>query len=126
VAEIVEGLPFRGRGTGFTLISFLAQFSFFAVTQIGEGCPLCSGDVVVGVFAAAVAAAFGAFAVALGKRRMLEFVLALAFAFVLVCAAPCGLVRSALFRRSGLRAPRRRTPFAFRYRPPPFAVRSPI
>jgi hypothetical protein len=124
IAEIVEGLPFGGRGIGFTLVSFVAQFGFFAVTQIGEGCPLCSGDVVVGVFAAAVAALLGALAVALAKHRILDFVLALAFA-LLSLSADASSVRSSALRQLAAPASRRRTPFAFRYRPPPHvAVRS--
>jgi hypothetical protein len=119
VAELVGSLPFRGRGAGFTLVSFVAQFAFFAVTQIGEGCPLCSGDVVVGVFAAAVAALIGALAVTFGKRRILDFVLGLALAFAFVAPPVPGNLRSALRRRVSLRASRRRTPFSFRYRPPP-------
>jgi hypothetical protein len=119
VAGLIESLPFRGRGAGFTIVSFVAQFAFFAVTQIGEGCPLCSGDVVVGVFAAAVAALIGAFAVALGKRRILDFVVGLAFAFAFAAASTQGVFRSALRDRATFRASRRRSPFAFRYRPPP-------
>jgi formate hydrogenlyase subunit 3/multisubunit Na+/H+ antiporter MnhD subunit len=119
VAELVESLPFGGRGLGFTVVSFLAQFAFFAVTQIGEGCPLCGGDVFVGVVAAALAALFGAIAVALGKRRILDFVLALAFAFAHVTVDAAGPARSELRRRVALRPARRRAPFAFRYRPPP-------
>jgi hypothetical protein len=118
VATLVESLPFRGRGFTFTVLSFLAQFAFFAVTQIGEGCPLCGGDIVVGVVAAAIAALFGALAVALGQRRILEFVLALVEIFV---AAACNcIVASGVLRRRGQRAiATRRTPFSFRYRPPP-------
>ncbi len=118
IAELIESLPFHSRGPAFTLASFVAQFAFFAVTQIGEGCPLCGGDVVVGIFAAAIAALVGAFAVALGKRRILELVLALCFAFVFPRTAASGPMRAA--RGIGrLRTSRRRTPFAFRYRPPP-------
>lgn len=118
VAELVESLPFAGRGAAFTIVSFLAQFAFFAVTQIGEGCPLCSGDVVVGVFAAAIAALLGALAVSLGKRRILAFVLALVEVFV--AAARESTIASCVSRRRRPRAVSlRRSPFAFRYRPPP-------
>jgi hypothetical protein len=119
IAELVESLPFHGRGFGFAFVSFLAQFGFFAVTQIGEGCPLCGGDVLVGVVAAALAALFGAVAVALGKRRILDFVLALAFAWAPLGAGAVGQAPSELRRRVALRPSRRRAPFAFRYRPPP-------
>lgn len=118
VAELVESLPFGGRGAGFTIVSFLAQFAFFAVTQIGEGCPLCGGDVVVGVFAAAVAALLGAFAVSLGKRRLLAFVLALVEVFV-AAARECTIASGISRRRRPRALALRRSPFAFRYRPPP-------
>jgi protein-S-isoprenylcysteine O-methyltransferase Ste14 len=119
IAEIVDNLPFRGRGWSFAVLSFAAQFAFFAITQVGEGCPLCSGDVFTGVIAAAFAAALGAIAIAIGKRRILEFVLGLVGIFVgMERPRPCSD-----FTR-GLRSPVRtvrRTPFSFRYRPPPIA-----
>jgi hypothetical protein len=121
IAALVDALPFRGRGLGFTACAFVAQFAFFAVTQIGEGCPLCGGDVFTGVLAAAIAAALGAFAVALGKRRILEF------AFALICAiATAALTGPAASAATAYRGPAaaspRRSPFAFRYRPPPIAA----
>jgi hypothetical protein len=124
VTALVESLPFAGRGLGFTLVSFVAQFAFFAMTQIGEGCPLCSGDVLVGVTAAAVAALCGAFAVALGKRRILEFALALVAVFV-AAACACTIPSGVLRRRSPRPLAARRTPFSFRYRPPP-ALAAPL
>jgi len=118
IEELISSLPFGGRGLGFTVASFVAQFGFFAVTQIGEGCPLCGGDVATGMLAAAVAAAIGAVAVALGKRRFIAF--ALACVYVSIAARRNEGVARAF---SCLRTPRpratRRTPFAFRYRPPP-------
>jgi len=123
VAALIDGLPFGGRGAGFTGLSFVAQFGFFAVTQLGEGCPLCGGDIVVGVVAAAIAAAFGALAVVFGQRRVLEFVLALVACFI---ATDARVTASALASRRGPRAvAARRTPFAFRYRPPPASVLRP-
>ena len=44
IAAIVDALPFKGQGARFVALSFAAQFGFFAITQIGEGCPLCGGD----------------------------------------------------------------------------------
>ena len=67
IAQIVDALPFKGHGARFVALSFGLQFAFFAVTQIGEGCPLCSGDVFTGVLAAALAALCGAFAILLGS-----------------------------------------------------------
>ncbi len=119
IADIVDNLPFRGRGWSFALLSFAAQFGFFAITQIGEGCPLCSGDVFTGVLAAAFAAALGALAIALGKRRILAFVLGLVGIFVAM-QRPRLLSEFARRPRSIVRTVRR-TPFAFRYRPPPIA-----
>jgi hypothetical protein len=119
---LVEALPFKGTGPAFFAISFAAQFAFFAVTQIGEGCPLCGGDVVVGVFAAALSACVGAVAVMLGKRRLLAFVLGLALWCARLSAASSGQRAPALRRRAALFASRRRSPFAFRYRPPPLAA----
>jgi hypothetical protein len=118
VAQLVDDLPFRGRGFGFLALAFVAQFAFFAVTQIGEGCPLCGGDIVVGVFAAAVAALIGAIAVTLGKRRLIALALALVW---FVCARAClRRERSQTFdARVVVPRPARRGPFAFRYRPPP-------
>jgi hypothetical protein len=118
IDELVSSLPFGGRGLGFTLASFVAQFGFFAVTQIGEGCPLCGGDVATGVLAAAVAAAIGAVAVALGKRRFIAF--ALACVYLSIATRRDESIARA-FLRLRARRPRatRRTPFAFRYRPPP-------
>jgi hypothetical protein len=121
VAELVEALPCRGRGAGFVALSFVAQFAFFAVSQIGEGCPLCGGDIVVGVFAAAVASILGAIAVALGKRRFLEFALALVHYLVAAPGASAAATAAGLERFVAVRATRR-SPFAFRYRPPPLAA----
>ena len=123
IAAIVEALPFKGQGAGFVALSFSAQFAFFAITQIGEGCPLCGGDVFAGVLAAALAAFCGALAVMLGKRRLLDFVLALAWAVAFSPGAESP--RRSLFREGVVALRRRsRTPFAFRYRPPPLTAAS--
>jgi len=119
VAKLVASLPFGGSGAAFTALSFLAQFGFFAITQIGEGCPLCSGDIVVGVFAAAVAAGIGALAVAFGKRRFIELALALVYALAAI-VRDASVTTALLRRRTAPIAATRRTPFSFRYRPPPF------
>ncbi len=121
VAEIVEALPFAGRGVGFLALSFAVQFGFFAVSQIGEGCPLCGGDVSVGVLAAAAAALLGALIVTIGKRHVLEFAAALAWYVAKKLCLEATVVfrarKSRVVAHSG-----RRTPFAFRYRPPPLAA----
>jgi hypothetical protein len=75
--------------------------------------------VFVGVVAAAIAAALGALLVTLGKRRFLEL------AFSLIQYFRTFLVRTVARRscdreRAAVASPgRRRTPFSFRYRPPP-------
>jgi hypothetical protein len=120
VADLIAALPMRGRGVGFVALSFALQFGFFAITQVGEGCPLCGGDIVTGVLAAAIAALLGALLVTFGQRRFLQF------AYALSCLldaragdAPPPL--ETLTRRLCVRSVRR-TPFAFRYRPPPLAA----
>jgi hypothetical protein len=120
VAELVAALPMRGRGLGFVAISFALQFGFFAVTQIGEGCPLCGGDVLAGVLAAAVAALLGALLVAYGQRRFLEFACALVW-LASARSSDDVSIFCARFRRANPR-PVRRSPFAFRYRPPPLVA----
>ncbi len=121
VASLVEALPYKGAGVGFASIAFVAQFGFFALTQIGEGCPLCGGDIVTGIVAAGFAAALGAITVTLCKRRVLEFALALVWAIAAAVFAS-GIVNG-VAPYSGPAAPAtRRTPFSFRYRPPPVAA----
>lgn len=121
IGEIVRSLPFRGSGLRFVLLSFVAQFGFFALTQIGEGCPLCGGDIFTGVFAAGVAAVLGALAVALCKRRLLELAVDLVYALAVLRLAAPALNLSAAQRRPAARSARR-SPFSFRYRPPPLAA----
>ena len=120
-ASLVAALPFSGTGAGFTLTLFLAQFGFFALTQIGEGCPLCGGDVFTGILAAGFAAALGAVTVALCKRRILEFAVALVGAIATL--APAEGITNGVAPYPGARPlAKRRKPFAFRYRPPPIAA----
>jgi len=121
VAGLIEALPARGSGPGFISLAFVAQFGFFALTQIGEGCPLCGGDIFTGVLAAAVAALLGALAVTLGKRRIFEFVLRIMYEFARISLAP-GIARGTRPDCVAPARPVRRSPFAFRYRPPPVAA----
>jgi hypothetical protein len=93
VEAIVSRLPFGGRGPGFVALSFAAQFAFFAITQIGEGCPLCSGDVVTGALAAAFASFVGAVLVAVFKRRVVALAFALAFALSIDDGASAAVAR---------------------------------
>jgi hypothetical protein len=121
VASLIDALPFGGRGPGFAAVAFVAQFGFFALTELGEGCPLSAGDVATGVVTAAIAAALGALTVTLCKQRILEFASALAWATVARALAEPLPGRLAAYR--GPSAPSgRRTPFSFRYRPPPAAA----
>ncbi|HEY0798170.1 MAG TPA: hypothetical protein VGD50_03415 [Candidatus Baltobacteraceae bacterium] len=119
IAEMIEALPFKGCGFGFSAVSFVTQFAFFALTQIGEGCPLCSGDIFTGVLAAAIAAAVGALFVALAMRRVLELAFALAQYLSATLLVATGAASCFHKRRIAAAPTRRRTPFAFRYRPPP-------
>lgn len=122
VSEIIEALPFKGRGARFIALSFALQFGFFAVTQIGEGCPLCGGDVIVGIVAAAAAALIGALVVTFVKERVLELAMGLVwYALQTLWAAPVP-VRSWREQHAADATSARRTPFSFRYRPPPIAA----
>jgi hypothetical protein len=115
-----SALPFGGEGAGFTALAFVAQFAFFVVSQLGEGCPVRSGDVVAALLAAVLTALFGALAVAFGKRRALEFVLSLVWA-IQFGAAP--EVERGVAPYAGSPAPAARcSPYSFRYRPPPQAA----
>jgi hypothetical protein len=121
VASLIEALPFGGRGAGFAAVAFVAQFGFFALTELGEGCPLSAGDVVTGIVTAAIAAALGALTVTLCKQRILEIASALAWATIARPLAAPVPGRLAAYRDPS--APSgRRTPFSFRYRPPPAAA----
>lgn len=119
VEALIRELPCRGQGFGFTCAAFVAQFAIFAITQLGEGCPLCGGDVVTGVLAAAVAASIGAVAIAFGKRRVVELALALVQFFVAASCAAAPAKRELCQAGFRAAATRRRRPFSFRYRPPP-------
>ncbi len=69
IGLLAGALPFRGRGPAFFALSAALQFAFFAITQLGEGCPMCKGDAVVGILAAIVASLVGSFAlIALRKH----------------------------------------------------------
>jgi hypothetical protein len=69
---LAGALPFHGRGPGFFAFSAGLQFAFFAVTQLGEGCPVCKGDLLVGVLAATVASIVGAFALIELRRQIVR------------------------------------------------------
>jgi hypothetical protein len=120
-ATLIEALPYRGRGAGFMSAAFVAQFGFFALTQIGEGSPLSGGNVVTGILAAAVAAALGAVTLTLCKRRILEFVAVLVWSIIAAFSAGALFGGRRAHRRPSALATRR-TPFSFRYRPPPIAA----
>jgi hypothetical protein len=80
IGLMAGALPYGGRGPGFFAFSAGLQFAFFAVTQIGEGCPLCKGDVLVGILAAIVASVVGSFALIALRRRISQAVDALCHA----------------------------------------------
>jgi hypothetical protein len=72
IALMAEALPFRGRGPKFFAFSATLQFGFFVITQLGEGCPMCHGDAVVGVIAALIASLIGAFALIALRREIVR------------------------------------------------------
>ena len=83
-----RALPFRGTGARFLVFSAALQFGFFALTQLGEGCPFCKGDIVVGIVAAIVASFAGAFALVRLRRHIERAIVALHVFLSRVGAAP--------------------------------------
>jgi len=73
LALMTAALPYRARGLRFAALSAAMQFGFFAITQVGEGCPLCKGDLLVGLIAALVASGIGAYAVTALRRRIVRY-----------------------------------------------------
>jgi hypothetical protein len=99
LALLSSALPWRGRGPAFAGLSAAMQFAFFAVTQLGEGCPLCHGDVLVGVVAALFASFAGALLLGALRSRASH-----------VLDAVCAIVRDASAPQilaSALRRPER-------------------
>ena len=80
MALLAHALPFGGRGARFIALSAVLQFAFFAVTQLGEGCPLCGGDAAIGVIGAIVASLLGACLLAALRTRIARIVEALCYA----------------------------------------------
>jgi hypothetical protein len=121
IATLVRALPFEGRGTGFAATVFAAQFAFSAFTQLCEGNPLSRGDLLTGIVAGILGALCGALIVTLCKRRILE--LALALVWATLRAAFAAGAANGIAAYGGPTAPSaRRTPYSFRYRPPPLAA----
>jgi hypothetical protein len=106
IASLTAALPFKGQGPGFVAAAFLAQVTFSVV--------------LAALLAAVLTAALGAFAVALGKRRFLAFIVALAWPIRRAAAAP--VEELGMAHVAPLAADARCTPFSFRYRPPPQAA----
>lgn len=67
---IARALPLRGSGPGFLALSAAVQFGFFLLTQFGEGCPLCRGDLGIGMLAALLASVAGACVLAALRRHV--------------------------------------------------------
>ncbi len=76
---LAAALPFAGRGPGFFAFSTALQFAFFVVTQLGEGCPLCKGDVLVGVGAALLASLAGSLVLIALRKRIARIVSELSY-----------------------------------------------
>lgn len=70
-ALLANSLPYGGVGSRFFALSAVLQFGFFAVTQIGEGCPVCRGDLFVGIAAALAASLLGAKLLAFLRRGLM-------------------------------------------------------
>jgi hypothetical protein len=121
IASLVRALPFEGRGAGFASMAFASQFGFCTLTQLAEGAPLSRGDLFIGILAGVLAALFGALIVTFCKRRILELVLDLVWA-TLPAAFGRGIVNGIAADRGPVALALRRTPFSFRYRPPPLAA----
>jgi hypothetical protein len=75
MALMADALPFRGHGVAFFFLSSALQFGFFVTTQLGEGCPLCHGDVLIGVLAAIVASFAGSLALTALRRCIVRAIL---------------------------------------------------
>jgi hypothetical protein len=79
IGLMAGALPYNGRGIRFFALSVVLQFGFFLVSQIGEGCPLCKGDFCIGVAAAAIASAIGAFILQTLRFQIVRIVSAIKF-----------------------------------------------
>ena len=80
IGLMARALPFDGRGPRFFAFSAALQFAFFAVTQLGEGCPLCKGDALVGVAAAVIASVVGSCALMALRKQIVRAFAVLGFA----------------------------------------------
>ena len=72
IGLMARALPFGGSGVRFFALSAGLQFAFFVVTQLGEGCPLCKGDALVGVAAALAASAVGSCALMALRKQIVR------------------------------------------------------
>jgi hypothetical protein len=75
ISLLTHALPFRGRGPAFIAFSAAIQFAFFVTTQLGEGCPLCHGDIFVGILAALVASILGACVLSALRTRLVSILI---------------------------------------------------
>ncbi|MGC1379913.1 MAG: hypothetical protein WA814_02675 [Candidatus Baltobacteraceae bacterium] len=80
IGLMAQALPFYGRGPGFLVLSAALQFAFFAITQLGEGCPLCKGDVLVGVAAALLASVAGSLGLIALRKGIVHVISELGYA----------------------------------------------
>jgi hypothetical protein len=88
IGLMARALPFGGNGVRFFALSAGLQFAFFVVTQLGEGCPLCKGDALVGVAAALVASAIGSCVLMALRKQIVRAFTVLGFAVERVPRAP--------------------------------------
>jgi hypothetical protein len=71
-ALLVASLPANGRGPRFFAAMLAAQIGFFYVTQFGEGCPLCAGDLVIGLAGALLGSVVCALVLTIFRRRIVR------------------------------------------------------
>jgi len=74
----LEALPFGARGVRYYALTAGLQLAIGALTQIGEGCPFCSHDVIAGILGAMLTVLLLAFVTRGIGRQLPRFVSALA------------------------------------------------
>jgi len=74
----LEALPLRGRGFGYYSLTAVLQLAVGSLTQLGEGCPFCSHDVIAGLLGALVTVVLLGMVTRVIGRRLPAFVCVLA------------------------------------------------
>jgi hypothetical protein len=116
-----SALPFGGRGPGFFFFSAGLQFAFFALSQLGEGCPFCKGDILVGIAAAIVASFAGSFALMRLRRHIVRAIAAI-HVFLSRNGAPRAADRLPRYATCAVRSVYATFAAVFGNRPPPITL----